>query len=81
VETAVLSFLVDRARIQGKKHLQGWFLPTKKNAPAQEFYPTHKFRCLREEGESTFWDLDLDDTDIVCPEWIRLIAVDRMVAQ
>lgn len=80
VETALLSFLVDKARTQGKKQLQGWFLPTKKNGPAREFYPTHKFRCLREEEGGTCWGLDMADADIVCPEWITLTAVDGMLA-
>lgn len=80
VETALLSFLVDRARARGKKQLQGWFVPTKKNGPARELYPTHKFRCLREENEGTFWSLDVEDADIACPEWIRLTAADGVVA-
>lgn len=72
VETALLSFLIDGARTRGVKQLRGWFLPTKKNAPASEFYPTHKFRCVAERDEGTCWALDLEDAEIACPEWIQL---------
>ncbi len=72
VETALLSFLIDGARTRGVKQLRGWFLPTKKNAPASEFYPTHKFRCVAERDEGTCWALDLEDAEIACPEWVQL---------
>ena len=39
VETAVLAFLIEQARARGRRTLAGWFLPTRKNAPAAEFYP------------------------------------------
>lgn len=81
IETALLSFLVESARARDMKQLQGWFLPTKKNAPAREFYPAHNFRCLQEQNEGTFWALDLVDAQIACPEWIRLTIADGVVAR
>ena len=72
VETAVLSFLVERVRARGLWRLQGWFLPTKKNAPAKEFYPIHRFRSLTEQDSGTLWAVDLNDVAITCPQWIRL---------
>ena len=73
VETALLAFLVKQSRARGKTCLQGWFIPTKKNTPAKEFYSTHKFRLLTERGGETLWSVDVRDTEIVCPPWIRLI--------
>lgn len=76
VETAVLSFLVERARVRGLWRLQGWFLPTKKNAPAKEFYPAQGFRLLSEHDSGTLWAIDLEDATIACPQWIRLTVAD-----
>jgi FkbH-like protein len=81
VETALLSFLVERARSIGMKRLQGWFLPTKRNEPAKEFYPEHTFRPLAERDGGTLWSVDLEEAEIKCPEWIQLTvaggALDR----
>jgi FkbH-like protein len=76
VETALLSFLVERARSMGMKQFQGWFLPTKKNEPAKEFYPQHNFRPLAERDGGTLWGVDLGQADCKCPEWIRLIVAE-----
>ncbi len=72
VETALLSFIVESARARGMEQLQGWFLPTKKNAPAQGFYATHNFRCVSQEERGTLWSLDLKEAKSVCPDWIHV---------
>ncbi len=75
VETAFLSFLADHARKLNAATIQGWFLPTKKNAPARNFYPEHGFRVLQENGQGTLWALDLAQSTLACPEWVRLHVV------
>ena len=72
VETAFLSFLAGRARSQGAQRLQGWFLPTKKNAPARDFYSTHGFTAAHQNGDGTLWTLDLAANSLPAPKWIRL---------
>lgn len=72
VETAILSFLIDQSRMRRRMKLQGWFLPTKKNDLAKEFYAQHKFKIVEENGCGTLWSLDLDNNEITCPEWIQL---------
>jgi FkbH-like protein len=72
VETAFLSFVVDRARSRGARHLQGWFLPTKKNAPARDFYANHGFTASSNNGNGTLWTLDLAENALPCPEWVNL---------
>ncbi|MEO8595281.1 MAG: HAD-IIIC family phosphatase [Candidatus Solibacter sp.] len=72
VETALLAALVAQARAQGAEVLRGWFLPTKKNAPAADFYRTHGFQEARQEAEGTLWSLDLAQSEIPVPEWIQL---------
>ncbi len=71
VETALLAHLAADARQQGATLLQGWFLPTKKNAPAQEFYSEHGFEVADRTEEGVLWKLDLHEKEIRTPEWIK----------
>jgi FkbH-like protein len=71
VETALLSYLGQRAARRGKKQLAGWFVPTKKNLPAKEFYPQHGFQLESQNGDGLRWALDLREP-IAHPEWIKL---------
>ena len=81
IDTFLLSCRVDRPRCGrrlswriwpskrgrgGKIRLEGWFLPTKKNAPALEFYPSHGFEKLREEPQGALWALEVATK---APDW------------
>ena len=72
LETAFLSYLVRRARELGASRVQGWFLPTAKNEPAQGFYSKHGFRCETQTESGSLWALDLDHAEIACPKWIHM---------
>lgn len=74
VETALLSHLAETARQAGAEQLRGCFLPTKKNEPARDFYPKHKFRQILANDGDAQWTLDLKQDRVGCPEWIRVIA-------
>jgi FkbH-like protein len=73
LETALLAHLAKDARARGANILQGWFLPTKKNAPASEFYPDHGFEVAETTNEGVLWRLDLQAKEIRTPEWIKQI--------
>lgn len=75
VETALLSQLADKASSRGCKRLTGWFLPTRKNAPAREFYRQHGFEVVQDSGEGTLWSLDLTKQKIDAPEWVKVVTV------
>jgi FkbH-like protein len=72
VESVFLSFLASQARSKGAHQLTGWFLPTKKNAPARNFYPEHGFTAAHQNGDGTLWKLDLSPDALPAPEWISL---------
>ncbi len=72
VETALLSYLAESAAARGRRHLSGWFLPTKKNVPAKDFYAQHGFQPDKETSEGSCWTFDLGGQSIPCPEWIKL---------
>ncbi|HTP34610.1 MAG TPA: HAD-IIIC family phosphatase [Candidatus Acidoferrales bacterium] len=72
VETALLARIADDARSSGAGRLQGWFLPTKKNTPAQDFYREHGFSEAERTAEGTLFAFDLSQDTIPTPEWIRV---------
>jgi FkbH-like protein len=76
VETAFLSALAKGARARACSRLSGYFLPTKKNAPAQNFYPQHGFQLASKNGESGLWVLDLQQQPILCPDWIQVRVIE-----
>jgi FkbH-like protein len=72
VETALLAHLAESAAQRGRKRLVGWFLPTKKNAPARDFYEQHGFNRQETNGTGSLWTLDLKSSILRCPDWIKL---------
>ena len=74
VETALLSHLAHSATCRGCKRLTGWFLPTKKNTPAREFYAQNGFELARQNGNGSLWTLDLTRQRMASPEWIKVIT-------
>ncbi len=72
IETAMLGFLVENSRAKGAEFLQGWFVPTDKNTPVRELYPSHQFEHIDTRGSATLWSLNLAEAEITQPEWIRL---------
>jgi len=74
VETALLATVAERARARGCARLLGRFLPTKKNAPARNFYEQHGFRLASQSGPEMLWSFDLVKDKIVSPEWMKLMV-------
>ena len=75
IETAMLAVIADAARQNGAKHLAGWFVPTKKNAPAKEVYAKHGFAKTHTKDDAEFWQLDLTHERIEVPPWIKCTAM------
>jgi FkbH-like protein len=75
VETALLAHIAKCAAERGCKRLVGWFLPTRKNAPARDFYPQHQFELVEQTGNGSLWSFDLTRQEVVFPEWVKLITV------
>jgi FkbH-like protein len=80
VETALLAHLAQSAAQRGRKRLAGWFLPTKKNAPARDFYEQHGFVRQETSDKGTLWTLDLKLSTLHSPEWIKLKLADATIA-
>lgn len=74
VETAMLAFLLERARIAGVKAVEGWFLPTKKNSLARDFYKKHGFSLRQQNEQGDLWTTSADQAAVVWPGWITRIT-------
>ena len=72
VETALLAHLAESASQRGCNRLVGWFLPTKKNAPARDFYGQHGFELQESNDSGSLWALNLESSALRCPDWIKL---------
>jgi FkbH-like protein len=78
VETAFLCALAQRALSRNRRTLVGRFVPTKKNAPARDFYVQHGFELVKQDGEESHWMLDLTRCPPRCPDWITLRLEDEI---
>jgi FkbH-like protein len=70
LETAMLARIAGDAIERGSRRLRGWFLATRKNAPASAFYASQGFTLLESGDGGTLWELDLDVRQPRCPDWI-----------
>jgi FkbH-like protein len=72
VETALLGYLAQQAAGRKCQTILGRFLPTRKNAPARDFYAQHEFQLQEENPQGSVWSLSLENHTIAIPDWIRL---------
>jgi FkbH-like protein len=79
VESALLHHVGNRAIADGATLLVGEYIPTKKNPPCADFYPSHGFVPLAPEraaalgaSPGTLYELDLSGGPPPLPAWITL---------
>jgi FkbH-like protein len=73
VEEAILADIAGRARALGARRLLGEYRPTAKNALVRELYPRLGFEAIGTSGESTLYQLPLDDArKVAAVEFIEL---------
>lgn len=74
IEKALLGYIVQAARQAGAAILEAEFIPTKKNAPAKEFYEKNGFTPQTgQEAEGQMWEYDLSKR-YSYPEYIKVIT-------
>ena len=74
-ETAMMYYLIQSAMARGCVQLAGWFLPTKKNAPATDFYRQSGFELQAQSDAGSRWVLELQNRHLACPDWITLKVI------
>lgn len=77
LETTLLARVCGDARAAGATALVGEFIPTKKNVPAQDFYPRHGFvpGAAGDAGGVTTYRRDLGDGGVARPAWVQEMAL------
>ncbi|MCP9496613.1 MAG: hypothetical protein MSG64_19420, partial [Pyrinomonadaceae bacterium MAG19_C2-C3] len=73
IETALLAFLAGWGRAGGAHFVEGEFLPTKKNAPAAQFFAQHEFDLVDQTEAGSLWRLNLNETQPRSPAYIEVI--------
>ena len=57
IEDAIISYILKEAKNQGVEKIRAYFIPTKKNNPAESFLPNYGFK-----KENEYWVYDLKDS-------------------
>ena len=76
VETCMLATLAEHALRVGARGLRGWFLPTKKNPPAEAIYRDHGFEPVEQADSGVLWGVALPADTLRYPEWIARRSTD-----
>ena len=77
VENAFLAFIVEKARQEGAKYAIGTYIPTKKNGLVKDFYGQHGFELIEEKEGITKWRVDVDNSNLEGPEWIKITEIEE----
>ncbi|GAC1424833.1 MAG: HAD-IIIC family phosphatase [Candidatus Velthaea sp.] len=75
IESALITFIADRARQAGARELVGEFIETKKNAPAKDLYARHGFALAQTVSDVAHWTLPLAEFSAP-PKWISITTHD-----
>jgi FkbH-like protein len=81
IETALLAAIAAQARDAGAHKLVGVFVPTQKNQPAEAFYRSHGFSCVRQDGNACWWEFDVREKGINTPPWIEIMNTAQEIVQ
>lgn len=72
VEDAFLAEILRYLRMQGGEWVEGFYSPTKKNAPCKDFYRNSGFTLVHEGADGSRWSLRLSDGAGRVPPWITV---------
>ena len=73
VEDALLAYIMDQARGAGANALVGEFIPTKKNAPAKDFYKTRGFTQTSTKDGKEVWEYGLSEP-VAYPKFLQVVV-------
>ncbi|OXE35927.1 MAG: hypothetical protein CGW95_10860 [Phenylobacterium zucineum] len=70
IETAFLSWIGRWARSHGALTLEGEFIATKKNAPAEKIFENAGFTCISTRDSASTWRYDISNSGPETPAWV-----------
>ena len=72
IEETLLAYILKETKKGKVNTLIGEFIPTRKNAPAKEFYKNNGFKLMKKENETEIWKYHLEK-EYISPDFIRVI--------
>ncbi|MBA4383634.1 MAG: hypothetical protein C0410_02760 [Anaerolinea sp.] len=79
IETSFLWYLIHKACELDIKQFRGWFLPTKKNIPCENFYSQHGFQEVERRDQGVLWSLNLEESTFDSPDWNKITISERAI--
>lgn len=80
IETAMLTFLLERCRTKGVRTVHGCIVSTPKNEPVRTLYERHGFTRVSGDEDHSLWALEVENATVPLPAWIELtVTEDRTV--
>ncbi len=76
VEQAFVGWIAERAKAAGAERLVAEFVPTSKNKPFADFYPSRGLVETQPEGDTRYWTWNLQDADTALPSWLTVMVVE-----
>ena len=73
VEDTLLAYIIEVAGQEGARILAGEFIPTKKNAPAKDFFAKHSFSKVSDLNGSEIWEYGLQQVRKF-PQFVKVVV-------
>jgi FkbH-like protein len=75
IETLMLHWLVNKAKIHGALAIVGSIVPTDRNMPVRDLYDRHGFSSVESNDRETRWQLDIESAVIDAPRWFQITDI------
>ena len=78
IELALLTYIIESARLRGCQVIKGSYIPNGKNGQVEDFYRKNGFTASTTDGTgATYWTADLSVIKMVQPSWLHVIQEAR----
>lgn len=76
IEDTMLAITLSQARQMGLKNLKAIYLPTKKNLPIKDYFPSKGFTLVSSTQQAVEYTLELHNKDVVIPKHVTVKYLD-----
>lgn len=59
IEETILAYIIEQAKKENAKILEGEFIPTKKNIPAKDFFKNNNFKLINKNNNNEIWQYNI----------------------
>ena len=72
VDQTFMAQVAKQLKTKGIKYIRGIYIPTARNGMVKDLYGKLGFRKTREEAAITYWEIDLETTEIPFSPWVPI---------